>query len=233
MDKKLRVLPLLLAAILLLAFVAVGLPLIDGSPLPWQCRVACVGDSITFGLGTSDWPENSYPAELSRLLGRGFHVENFGVSGFAAQDSADHPYRSHEYYQRSLDYGPHKVIIMLGSNDAKGVNWQSREAFKAALSALVSDYARLGSEPEIYLCTPCAPFYPPELSDSLTAAHIDPALVEEAAEAVRELAAELGLPLIDINALSLTLSGHFPDFLHPDDHAASAIALTISRSLSP
>ena len=190
-----------------------------------------MGDSITFGLGTSDWPKHTYPAELGRLLGPAYAVENFGVSGFAAQDSADLPYRAHEYYRRSLGYEPDVVIIMLGSNDAKAVNWQSGEQFKSALAQLVSDYAALESSPEIYLCTPCAPFYPSELNGNFTALHIDPALVEQAAGATRELAKEMGLELIDINALSKTLSDHFPDCLHPDDEATAAIAKTIFEAI--
>ena len=40
-------------------------------------KVACVGDSLTEGNGASDG--NEYPAQLQRMLGRGYEVKNFGV----------------------------------------------------------------------------------------------------------------------------------------------------------
>ncbi len=42
-------------------------------------RVACIGDSITFGCGVGD-TNLSYPAKLQALLGAGYDVRNFGKS---------------------------------------------------------------------------------------------------------------------------------------------------------
>jgi len=39
-----------------------------------KIKVACVGDSITYGLGVSSWPENNYPVVLENLLGTEYHV---------------------------------------------------------------------------------------------------------------------------------------------------------------
>ena len=36
---------------------------------PGQIRVACVGDSITYGHGTAPWPLRTYPARLQNYLG--------------------------------------------------------------------------------------------------------------------------------------------------------------------
>ena len=44
-------------------------------------RVACVGDSITFGAGVKNRGKNCYPAVLGNLLGEGYEVRNFGVNG--------------------------------------------------------------------------------------------------------------------------------------------------------
>src|SRR4051812_40315304 len=46
-----------------------------------KVRVACVGDSITFGSGIPDREHNAYPAQLANLLGDRYEVRNFGVSG--------------------------------------------------------------------------------------------------------------------------------------------------------
>ena len=55
-------------------------------------RVACVGDSITYGSGIPDREHNSYPAQLQKLLGDGYEVRNFGVSGATLLKNGDKPY---------------------------------------------------------------------------------------------------------------------------------------------
>src|SRR3954469_5797170 len=56
-----------------------------------QSHVTCVGDSITFGNGTS-MPSNAYPSVLQGLLGAGYTVENDGHSGATMLKSGDIPY---------------------------------------------------------------------------------------------------------------------------------------------
>ena len=48
-------------------------------------RVACVGNSITYGFGLNDRQTMSYPAQLGGVLGAGYEVRNFGCNGCAAQ----------------------------------------------------------------------------------------------------------------------------------------------------
>ena len=49
-----------------------------------KVRIACVGDSITWGYGAST-PSHSYPSVLGNLLGDKYLVRNFGVDGVTAQ----------------------------------------------------------------------------------------------------------------------------------------------------
>src|SRR5690349_13172296 len=42
-------------------------------------KIACVGDSITFGYGLGDPNTESYPAQLAQRLGSAHTVQNFGV----------------------------------------------------------------------------------------------------------------------------------------------------------
>jgi lysophospholipase L1-like esterase len=52
-----------------------------------QTRVACLGDSITFGAQVVDREHNAYPTLLDALLGERFVVRNFGVGGAARRRS--------------------------------------------------------------------------------------------------------------------------------------------------
>ena len=44
-------------------------------------RIACVGDSITYGAAIRDRVKNCYPMVLGGLLGGKYSVRNFGVNG--------------------------------------------------------------------------------------------------------------------------------------------------------
>ena len=44
-------------------------------------RVACIGASITYGATIPEREKYAYPAQLGALLGVGYEVFNYGVSG--------------------------------------------------------------------------------------------------------------------------------------------------------
>lgn len=68
---------------------------------PSQTRIACVGDSITYGATIRDKSHDSYPAQLGTMLGRKYSVKNFGASGYTLQESCDRPYTSHKRYKKA------------------------------------------------------------------------------------------------------------------------------------
>ena len=55
-------------------------------------RVACVGNSITYGAGIENRVKDSYPAQLGRMLGDRWETRNFGVSGATMLKKGDNPY---------------------------------------------------------------------------------------------------------------------------------------------
>ena len=116
---------------------------------PSQTRIACVGDSITYGATIRDKSHDSYPAQLGTMLGRKYSVKNFGASGYTLQESCDRPYTSHKRYKKSLDFKPDVVLIMLGTNDTKPYNWISTEAFQDDYRQLILSYQELPSRPDV------------------------------------------------------------------------------------
>ncbi|MBQ0024637.1 MAG: hypothetical protein KBT00_02795, partial [Bacteroidales bacterium] len=46
-----------------------------------RVKVACIGDSVTYGYGLENRDNDSYPAQLQKLLGNGYDVRNFGHNG--------------------------------------------------------------------------------------------------------------------------------------------------------
>ena len=101
----------------------------NSEPKEGQIKVACVGDSITYGHSVSGWSKNQYPAVLQELLGDSYHVANFGVSGACVNKKGNKPYISRTVYEESIKYDADILVLMLGSNDSKTKNWIDMETF--------------------------------------------------------------------------------------------------------
>ena len=195
-----------------------------------QIRIACIGNSVTYGYGISGWPVNNYPHRLSELLGTDHHVANFGLSSHCVQNSADKPYRGTDVFAQSVAYAPDILILMMGSNDAKPENWQGIDAFRQEYLELLDSYLQGPETPEIYLCTPA---YPHPTADGSISFGIQPEAMAEICGMIRDLAAEKGYHLLDINALT---AGHpewfLPDGVHPNAAGSTAMAEFIAAALT-
>ena len=76
-------------------------------------RVACIGNSITYGARIKNRDRDSYPAVLSRMLGEAYWVKNFGVSARTLLNKGDHPYMNEKAYQDALAFNPNIVGLNL------------------------------------------------------------------------------------------------------------------------
>lgn len=194
-----------------------------------QIKIACVGDSITYGHGTTGWPKNNYPSVLKKLLGDDYHVNNYGVSAHAVQDTSDRPYETLEHYQQSLAYDADIVVFMMGSNDAKPENWKDAASFEEDLLRLLESYG----DARIILCTPATAFFLDGQTEGVTNHDIQPLVVEEIAEVTRKVAAEHGYELLDIHQLTGAHPEWFEkDGVHPNNDGAAAIAQAVHELLN-
>ena len=114
-------------------------------------KIACIGNSITYGVGTRNPAKDSYPAVLGQMLGDGYEVRNFGVSARTMLMKGDHPYMKEERYRQALAYNPDIVTIKLGTNDTKPQNWRYKSDFKKDMETMIRTIRALPSKPEIYL----------------------------------------------------------------------------------
>lgn len=189
-----------------------------------QIKVACVGDSITYGHGIVNWPKNNYPTVLQNLLGEQYHVNNYGVSSFAVQENADRSYRTLPHYEESLEYHADYVVFMMGSNDSKPENWKGADAFKTDLLTLLDSYG----DAKIILCTLSSAFFLDGQNTGVTSHDIQPLVVDEIAQIIRDVAAERGYELLDIHALTAENPQWFEkDGVHPNNEGAAAIAQAV------
>lgn len=197
-----------------------------------QIKVACVGDSITYGHGIKSWSKNNYPSQLAEILGEAYCVANFGVSGSTAQESGDKPYTEQKMYSESVNYDADIIVIMFGSNDSKPENWTDEKSFKEQYSLLVNSYIDNNPDSQIILCSPAQPFYVGGETEGLAEFDINPELFPEICSTVEEIAEENSCVYIDINALTRGNSQWFSkDGVHPDANGAGKIAEYIAESI--
>lgn len=126
-----------------------------------KIKVACVGNSITYGHGIEDREHNSYPAQLGKMLGSGFNVGNFGASGaYLVTKAVDGwAYIQMGQYIPSKNFNPDVVIIKLGTNDTKPDAWTKINDFDKDYSALIKSYRDLPGKPLVIMCYPMAVYY--------------------------------------------------------------------------
>ena len=190
-----------------------------------QIKVACVGDSITYGSGIKDREQNSYPAQVQQILGKGWEVKNFGVSGATMLKKGDKPYCQQEDWQQSLDFAPDLVVIKLGTNDSKPQNWKYREEYIANYREMISTYRNLPSRPQVMVCLPAPVF---ETRWGISGEVVD----NEIIPALKQMAKAEKVKIIN---LYKPLSGHpewFPDKIHPDKNGAAEMARVVAKHIN-
>ena len=191
------------------------------SPLP--VRVACVGDSITFGQGAD--PGKSYPSQLQVLLGNDWKVGNFGVGGRTLLRKGDHPYWKEKALADAQAFQPNIVVIMLGTNDTKAVNWKFHEQFHDDYRDLVNTFRALPSKPKVYICRPCPVPEPGNCG-------INETNVQREISIIDQLAREEGLQVIDIHAALKPYPQLFLDRIHPNTEGAGILATTVAKAIA-
>lgn len=185
-------------------------------------RVACVGDSITWGFTIVNRRKNSYPSVLQGLLGTDYEVRNFGYNDASARFDADTPYVSKKAYRDSLEWNPDIVLLMLGSNDTKRRNWDP-DIFRRDYSKMVESYLALTSSPRVILIAPIRIFQP--LNIPVLGLYSE-TMESGVRPAIREIAAAKGLELVDLADL-FTDSKYLMDGVHPQTTGARMLAVAI------
>lgn len=186
-----------------------------------KIRVACVGNSITYGAFIKDRDINSYPAQLQILLGKEYDVRNFGLSGCTVLDKGNIPYKKSRKYVESLNFNPDIVLLKMGTNDSKAFNWKYSSEFKNDYLSLVKAYASLPSKPRIILLTPLRCFLP-EGDSSINNSVIEKGVIP----LIEEIAYDEGLELVNLHNMFGCKwdSGLLPDKIHPSSAGAGKIA---------
>ena len=84
------------------------LTLILALPLPAtaqeKIKVACIGNSMTYGYGHKEPGSTSYPTQLQQMLGDKYEVRNFGHPGATLLSKGHRPYINLHEYKAALAF---------------------------------------------------------------------------------------------------------------------------------
>lgn len=186
-------------------------------------RVACVGDSITYGYLLKHPATESYPADLGRILGSGYQVGNFGVSATTILKDGDYTYWKRPAFAAAGRFEPNIVVIMLGTNDSKPYNWARRVGLARDAAAMIEHFQDLSSKPKVYVCLAVPVF---KNRYGINEAHL-----EKIRAIWREVAAEHQAAVIDARTPFLGKESLFCDGVHPTVEGAKLLAQTVADGI--
>ncbi len=211
-----------------------------------KIRVACIGDSITWGYAMTNRVVECYPAQLQRILGDRYEVANFGDPGAGVyldpKTGPDgwrpHPWRTGESGKSAYAFDPDIVVCNLGINDAaihmyeyvhdeKGVPKTEPGLFRRQYEELLKAFTRNGRSPRLIMWTRLAPVGKGHRMKGKP----DPFVLERELETV---AREVGAEPLDMYAplLPYAETAHYAgDGCHPEGGAQRVIADMTARAI--
>src|SRR5690554_2845384 len=187
-----------------------------------KIKVACIGNSVTFGAGLED-KELAYPAQLEKLLGEAYEVGNFGQSGATLLEKGHRPYVGTQQFKDALAYQPDIAIIHLGLNDTDPRNWPSyQEEFVGDYFRLIASLREVNPSVQVFICrlTPIFSGHPRFGSGTRDWFWEIQSLIPRIAESQQ-------VGLIDLHTSLYDRPDLFPDELHPNEEGAAIIASTV------
>lgn len=191
-----------------------------------KIKVACIGNSITYGSGIRNRDKDSYPMVLGQMLNHEYEVRNYGISARTMLSKGDHPYMKEPAFQEALDYRPNIVIIKLGTNDSKPHNWKHKSQYAKDMQTMITAFRKLPSTPEIYLC------YPAKVYGGVQWGINDSIIVNDIIPLIKRVAQKNKIKIIDLHEATSNMPENFPDKVHPNENGAAVIAETVYKAIT-
>lgn len=116
------------------------------------------GDSITAGMGVKK--EDCWVSRIAKTLDRKAEVGNFGVSARCLLFKGDRPITREKAYQDALAFKPDMLLIGLGTNDSKKVNWSHKDDFVNNYKEIITEFRKQNPKLKVYCLLPIPPRRP-------------------------------------------------------------------------
>lgn len=193
-----------------------------------KIKVACIGNSVTYGSGIENRETDSYPAQLQRLLGDTFEVVNFGIPGATLLKKGHRPYTGEERYREALAFAADYVVIHLGLNDTDPRNWPHfKDDFIRDYAELIRSFRNANPKSKIWICRLSPITHEHSRFKSGTRDWY-----WQIQQAIEQVADYEKTGLIDLQSELYVRPDLLPDALHPTAEGAGVIARTVYGHLT-
>ncbi len=191
-------------------------------------RVACIGNSITYGTGIADRTNDSYPSQLQRLLGSNYQVGNFGKPGATLLYHGHRPYVKQEEFKGAIAFKGDIAVMHLGINDTDPRNWPNyRDEFVKDYLSIMDSLRAANPKVRIILArmTPIADRHPRFVSGTKQWHGEIQTAIETVARVSRAELIDFYEPLYPYPYL-------LPDAIHPNPEGAGILAKTVYSGIT-
>lgn len=191
-------------------------------------KVACVGNSITYGTGIANREKDAYPVKLQRMLGDGYVVGNFGKPGATLLNNGHRPYMQQQEYKDAMAFAGDIVVIHLGVNDTDPRNWPCfRDEFIGDYCALIDSFRTANPKCRVMVArmTPLSDRHW-RFESGTRDWHA------EIQQAIEKVARRMGAQLIDFYEPLHPYPHLFPDAIHPNEEGAEMLARTVCQGIT-
>lgn len=219
-------------ALVLLLMLTVGVRSLEAARRPSQkqrVKVACVGNSITFGTGTPDPETCSYPAQLRNLLDTTrYDIRKFGRPGTTVLDKGHNPFVKSPEHAAMLEFAPDIAVIHIGINDTDPRNWPNyNDEFVSNLYALTQRLREVNPEVRLIMAlnTPVKVTHPRFKSGTRL-------WRDKVRHAVATVAEMSGAEIIDFESPLMDRMDLLPDGLHPDTEGLGLLAQKVASAIT-
>lgn len=203
-------------------------------------KVACVGDSITQGINSTDPKTQTYPVYIQEMLGYDYYVLNAGLSGYSICDIDDYAYFKSKQFTESRSLRADVVLFALGTNDANPSpnqpykNWEDPQydrtnVFIKSTNDLLDAYVKSNPDVQIYMILPASLFKVG--ADGWNAEAWTENIVKYSHPLLKQIAEDRNIPTVDMFPWSLENKEVFTDGLHPKDETYKTFAQYIYDSI--
>ena len=193
-----------------------------------KIKVACIGNSVTYGMTHKNPAETSYPIQLQQMLGEEYEVCNFGHSGATLLSKGHRPYINLPEYAAALEFAPDIAVIHLGLNDTDPRNWPNyRDEFYGDYMNIIEALREKNSKVEIYVCQMSPIFNWHRRFKSGTRDWY-----WQIQEVIKTIAENGNFELINLSRHLYNRPDLMPDALHPNEQGAEIIAKQVYSAIT-
>ncbi len=209
---------------LLILFLMVSVSLLGQQKI----KVACIGNSVTYGYTIHNREKNCYPAQLQFLLGKEYDVRNFGKSGATLLYRGHRPYVLQKEFKEAMRFAADRVIIDLGLNDTDPRDWPNYgDSFIPNYLSLIDSLRKVNPSCKIWIClmTPISPLHPRFEAGTLT-------WYDLIQKSIKKVASIAHTGLIDFTSPLFDRPDLFNDVLHPNAEGAKLLAQRADQAIT-